>query len=494
MPRANEDELVFDAGEIGHLIGIDWAERATTLRASLASALVRIIDAEVVPPGARMPAERTLADALSVSRTTVNAAYDTLRELGRLTSRQGGYTRVPHRYRPAEASRGLRRLAGNDLFTQLASSEADVSLVEARGRSSEILERTMPGPQMLDLATRGHGYHPQGAVRLRRLLADRLTREGLPTTVDELLLTNGAQQATDLVFRYWLRFNGVLATEDPNFAGVLDLIRLNAARQLALPVHGGTIDLGPLHQALAHRRPPSLVYVTPDSHNPTGASMSLRQRTELVTAAEAHDLALVENLVMRNVAAAPTCPPLGAMLPHRVVSIGSLSPRYWAGLRIGWVRAAAPLVDALTMIRSAIDLGGPVLNQLWAAEVIEAEHDPTPSRHAEYARAHDLACETLAAVLPTWTVESPPSSPWLWVDTRLDVGDLRRRAAHYGLRLADPRTWSLHGSVPTMLRIPLSRSADELRNGLYLLERIVVREYPGQRPRTRRSGEKSLDP
>ena len=201
------------------LIG-PWATGADPLNEQLADALTRAIEVGLLPPGTRLPAERELARELALSRTTIVAAYDRLRLAGLARSRQGSGTRVASR-RP-----GLFDLAPTP--APETDAEIPVRIREGVGWASGAVPTDDPdaiqltigalpaGPAVgaaIETALREDvpallgemGYDPFGWPRLRVAIAAYLGRLGVPTDPDQVLVTNGAQQAVHLVGRAYRR-------------------------------------------------------------------------------------------------------------------------------------------------------------------------------------------------------------------------------------------------------------------------------------------------
>lgn len=139
-----------------------------------------------IPLRTRLPAERELATALGVSRATVTAAYDLLREGGFARSRRGAgtWTELPDGRRPA----GVAAFPVGDGMLDLAVAAPgapEAELGEALAAAGAALPRHASTP----------GYHPYGLPELREAVAERFTRRGLPTIPDQILITTGAQHA-----------------------------------------------------------------------------------------------------------------------------------------------------------------------------------------------------------------------------------------------------------------------------------------------------------
>ena len=120
-------------------------------------------------------------------------------------------------------------------------------------------------------------------------------------------------------------------------------------------------------------------------------------------------------------AACPRVPPPLAACDGTVISVGSLSKSIWGGLRIGWVRAAEPLIARLARLLAVHDLGGNVPAQLAAAELLP-RLDALSRRQAAGRQArHDHLRAELARRLPDWDAPPVPGGQTLWV--RLPYGD-----------------------------------------------------------------------
>ena len=181
-----------------------WPAADGPLYRLLATRIARLADTGELPAGLRLPAERDLAAALSVSRNTVSAAYQVLRDEGMAESRQGAGTRiVPHRTTPAAVHRANGFFAG---LLSKAEVKADLSL--AAVDCAPPVAAALTDPETLldraerDALTRTSGYFPHGLPELRTAIASHLTeRLGLPASPAQVIVTTGAQQALDLLIR-----------------------------------------------------------------------------------------------------------------------------------------------------------------------------------------------------------------------------------------------------------------------------------------------------
>ena len=168
----------------------DYAALAGTVRGLLADGRL--------PLGVRLPAERELAEALKISRTTVTAAYRLLRETGHLTSRRGAgsWTALPAGHRVAS--------------TGLWTPQDDLDMIDlgcaALAPPPELADAARMAAEDLPRHRAGIGYHRVGLATLREAVAAKYSDRGLPTSPDQIMITNGTQHALDL-------FAGVEADE-----------------------------------------------------------------------------------------------------------------------------------------------------------------------------------------------------------------------------------------------------------------------------------------
>jgi DNA-binding transcriptional MocR family regulator len=447
-----------DPIELAHRLG-RWSSGRGPLYVLLAARLRALIDDAELPPGQALPADRSLATALAVGRSTVVAAYDVLAVEGRIVRRQGSGTRVagaaplPEPQGTTDAPVFLHLLeprAGVILLACAAPDAPPPELVEAYAR-------TLPE---LAAITGDIGYHPMGLLGLRRAIADRYTRRGVPTSADQVLVTTGGQQALALLARAFLAPGDRVLVEAPTYPGALEAFREAGAVLRTLPV-GLTGFAGAVTE-----QGPRLAYVIPSFHNPTGAVLPGLERQRLVRTAAAAGVTLIEDEALLDLGFPGTetpAPLLSYSGSGGVVSIGSLSKVVWGGLRIGWVRAAQPVIARLGRLRSVHDLGGNVPAQL-AAAVLLPELEALRERQApERAARHDHLRAELARRLPTWEAPAVGGGQTLWV--RLphgDSGSFAQAALRHGVAVLPGGGLDAGGGSQEYLRIHFIAPSEQL--------------------------------
>ena len=321
----------------------------------------------------------------------------------------------------------------------------------------------------------GDGYLPFGLPVLREVIAARYTAAGVSTTAEQILITSGAQHAFSLIVGELSAPGDRVLIECPTYPVALDSLR--AGRRIPAPV--GLADPNPwgqpagsawdtdLFEATLRQSAPRLGYLIPDFQNPTGALMDVATRESFVAAARASRTLLMIDESSRDVPFPGTAqlpPPMAAFDDGtRVLSIGSVSKSIWGGLRVGWIRAAPPLIQRLAAARALGDMSGPVLDQLVVTALLT---DPGPALSIQRARLATGAAAlqaALASQLPDWQPSHPQGGSFLWV--RLPgpfATDLALLAPAAGVRIAPGPRFGPDGTMESYLRLPFTADADHL--------------------------------
>ncbi|MYV61715.1 aminotransferase class I/II-fold pyridoxal phosphate-dependent enzyme, partial [Streptomyces sp. SID4931] len=203
-----------------------------------------------------------------------------------------------------------------------------------------------------------HGDYPAGLPALRQMIADRYTALGIPTMPEQIMVTTGAMGAIDAICHLFAGRGERIAVESPSYANILQLMRETGARLVPVAMEEGLggWDMNRWRQVLRDAAP-RLAYVVADFHNPTGALADEQQRRDLVEAARSAGTVLVVDETMNELRLDAD---IG--MPRRVcafdpagstvLTVGSASKAFWAGMRIGWVRAAPDVIRSLVAARA----------------------------------------------------------------------------------------------------------------------------------------------
>ena len=429
-------------------------------------------------PGVRLPAERELAQALAVSRTTVLTAYANLKTDGWLESRAGSGTYVCARraFKARESAQELVLTNSSTLnLLQIDRSEViDFAVGTTRpleGLPQELFELK---PAAVKSLLTERNYLPLGLPLLRQAIAAYYTERGAATTPEQILVTNGAQQAIAITTALYVRRGDSVLVENPTYFGGLDVFRILGAR--LAPVSVGPEHIKPREvrdklTATGSR----LIYLTPTNQNPTGAVMPEHARLELVKVAEEFGVPLLEDQCTGELAISGKTPPSLACFSgvnSTVITAGSLSKLFWAGLRVGWIRAPESVITKLARIKTASDLCSPLMTQAIAAQLMQVMNQAKALRGTQLGESRDLLASLLREKLPDWQFQLPQGGLFLWV--RLPGCDARRfaqLAARYGVAMTAGSLFSADDSSIEYLRLPFLLEDEAIQLGV---ERLAM--------------------
>jgi GntR family transcriptional regulator / MocR family aminotransferase len=363
------------------------------LHRQVAAAVRDVIRAGRLPAGATLPASRTLAADLGVSRGVVVEAYQQLVAEGYLVSRPGGYTQValsaqptPTR-RPAEPPRRL--------LIDFRYGRPDVSAFPRAAwlRSLRTVLAHAPNERLVYLDGRGAG-------ELREALADYLNRaRGTAADPENILIVNGFAQGLSLITRVLAAAGArTLAVGDPSPDDDRAISASSGLAVAGIPLDEDGMRLPALEASGAHA-----ALVTAAHQFPVGGALPAAARSALIGWAARHDAVIIEDDYDAEYRYDRA--PVGAMqglAPDRVIYAGSASKTLAPGLRLGWVLAPERFVDALADAKLCADRGSPVLDQLAFADfVARGEFDRHLRRMRPiYRRRHDTLLAALAEKLP----------------------------------------------------------------------------------------------
>jgi GntR family transcriptional regulator/MocR family aminotransferase len=342
--------------------------------------IVRAILDQRLPPGARLTPSRDLAKSLSVSRMTVTIAYERLAGEGFVTSRPGAGTFVSEAMvritrQPAKhvSDGGIKpRAIWNSIvpysFGPLARYDfrtglPDASLFPHRAWYRAVT-RALASPEMI----RGVYGEPAGLRELRVAIARHIGfSRGIETSADDILVTNGTQQALDLVARALLEPGDTVAIEDPCYGLPRVLFKTLAMRVVGVPVDSEGLVVTALPRGAR------AVYVTPSHPYPLGVTKTLPRRQALLAWAQRNHAAIIEDDYdcEFRFGGRPLEPLQTIDTQGSVIYIGSFSKTVLPTLRLGFVIAPRSLRQALQSVKFLSDWHSSLLPQAALARFME---------------------------------------------------------------------------------------------------------------------------
>ncbi len=211
-----------------------------------------------------------------------------------------------------------------------------------------------------------------GVIELRQWIAETASVElGRQVAVEgQIIVTHGSQQALDLLAKILVDPGDVVVSESPAYLGAVQSLELFQPRFEVIPgdEHGMQVEL--LAERLAAGLRPKLVYVVPNFHNPSGATMSLERRRHLATLADQYDLLVVEDDPYGAIRFAGEALPPVASFSERVVYLSTFSKIVAPGFRVGWMIGPPEVMSWVARAKQAADLHTSTFAQLLLANVM----------------------------------------------------------------------------------------------------------------------------
>jgi 2-aminoadipate transaminase len=437
-----------------------------------------------------------LAGLLGLNRTTVSAAYDILETEGLIAGQVGRGSFVTGRV--AESASGVD---WNDLLERSEHSPAGPPTGSSGGSGHEVASFVMSRPARAlfpldefrascqavltrpDLDAILQLGSPSGYEPLRRHLMEEARRQSLARPGDDLIITNGCQQALDLIGRVLLRPGDTVAVEDPIYTGLKNLLAGMGAHLVGIPVGNDGMDTAHLERVLERERPRFLV-VTSNFQNPTGATLSLPARRALLEAARAARVPVVENDAYGELRYQGEPLPAIKQLDEQggTVLLRSFSKVSFPGLRVGWVVGPKPLIDRLRHAKESADLHTDQLSQAVLLEFaqsgrLEAHRARMLLAGAQRLEATLESCRRFLPAGTRWTQPQGGMNLWVRLPEPLDAGELLPRAQKEGVAYLPGRYFAVSRLDPGALRLSFAGSEpDQIRRGLEILGRIVADE------------------
>ena len=438
-------------------------------------------------PGDRIPASRELALQLGVHRTTVANAYAELESEGLIQGHVGRGTFIrgnsaPLKFTPpppAVGSNGGVRWEslfaderGEEVLSRLTQgvSERDISFVMARPA-----EEFFPAEDLRNCCNAVLRREPARILRLgpsdgypplKQVLVELLRGEGFSVGDENLLITDGCQQALDLLCKAFLRPGDAVLLENPSYPGAIAIFAGARVRCLGAPVRTDPgpgaalgVDVAALEATLMQNRV-KLMVLTPDFHNPTGTSLPVAARRRLLEIAARYQVPVVEDHIYARLRARGDKVPSLKQLDRAnlVIQIDSFSKVAFPGLRVGWVIAPESVIERLRLVKQTTDLH---TDQLSQATLAEFTRRGLLLRHLT--RMRKVYSSRLAALEEALTKHMPEDTRWtrpeggmcLWVELPpgFDASELLIHVRERGVLFAPGRYFYFQNPQPNTLRL-----------------------------------------
>jgi len=292
-------------------------------------------------------------------------------------------------------------LPSADLFPVKALEDACVKVLQNNGK------------QALQYAS------TEGDSQLRNWIAERYQKQqGLNISPDNILITNGSQQALDLLGKALLNEGDPIAIENPGYLGAIQSFSLYQAKMHSISINESGMDVEQLSSVLeAHK--PKLIYTVPNFQNPTGISYSQENREAVARVVSSSDALIIQDDPYGELRfSGKSKSNFYALLPEQTILLGSFSKIITPSFRLGWIVAPEWLIKPLVIAKQAADLHTNFFSQ---QVIVQYLQDNSLDKHIEkisqfYGKRKQAMMDAIEKYFPTDAkVMEPEGGMFLWV-------------------------------------------------------------------------------
>lgn len=329
----------------------------------------------------------------------------------------------------------------------------------------------------------------EGLTALRGVLAERMKKNNhINCELHDILITGGAQQALSLVALCFLDPGDTYLTSVPAYLGAIQAFSAFEANCESIPMNDEGIDTDSLRRNLERLRRtgvnPKFIYTVPTFQNPSGETMVLGHRKELLDVASEYDFLIIEDdpygeLIFEG----DFIPPIKSFdTKGRVVYVSTFSKILAPGFRLGWVIASKEILDKLILGKQATDLCTNVFSQYIAYEYINGGYLDKHVQHIKklYKRKRDVMLKALKEYFPSevkWTMPKGGMFIWITLPKSIDTRLMFQKAMAKKVAYVVGEAFFPEGGNYNSMRLNFSYSEDELiKEGIKRLAEVIKDE------------------
>lgn len=429
------------------VIKIDKNSKVTIIQQLVQCLSDRILSG-LIKDGERLPSIRKLSRELEVSPMTIVKAYNELERCGLATTIQGKGTFVNQRnkidvdknqleedglqwqmsvvdYLPRSQFRYNPNLSYNNDYFNLSIASINYKLLPIEAILKDSVRYFHQDKNIISK------YPPvQGDHAFREAMAKYLRLKEINTTSENILITNGAQQGISLIASTFVGPGDIVVMEAPTYPGAIDLFKCRGASILTVPVdeEGMRTDI---LMSLCDRYSPKVIYTMPNFQNPTGYSMSIKRKMELLDIARYNNSIIIEDDPWSDISYTNAkVKSLKSMdTTSHVIYIKGLNKILGPTYRLAAVVSEGTILSRLIAAKANHDLGTSILSQKIVLDFIKTNEitNYVQKLNKNLVKRRDTVIRLLKANTPlgaTWTIPEGGINIWITLPKNFDVEKL----------------------------------------------------------------------
>lgn len=321
----------------------------------------------------------------------------------------------------------------------------------------------------------------EGHKGLKRHIIALMAEEGVTVDYDDFILTQGSQQALDLVARTFIDPGDRIIVEAPSYVGALQATSGYQPTYVQVRMDGDGLVVDELAKVLKKKsaRSAKFIYVVPNFHNPAGVTLPLERRKQLIELADTYGLLIFEdNPYGRLRYEGDDIPSLRSMKPDMVYT-GTFSKIFSPGLRVGWVIAPHPILDKIIIGKQAADLCSSNFAQMVLEHYFDRNlwHVNITQLKDVYRSRRDAMLAALEEYFPegtSWTRPQGGFFIWANVPGVPDTGEMLAKAIDNKVSFVPGSAFFADGSGTTYMRLAFCYEDEEkIHEGIKRLGKVV---------------------
>ena len=329
----------------------------------------------------------------------------------------------------------------------------------------------------------------EGYLPLREMIARHTGRYGISISADNILITSGSQQALDLIGKVFINPGDRILVEEPTYLGALQAWNAYGAEYVTVPMDEDGMVTEALENAL--RSGVKFIYVLPNFQNPTGVTLSLQRRQELIEIADRYGVPIIEDDPYGQLRyEGENLPSIVSMdneyrrnggIEYRgnVIYLSTFSKTLAPGLRLAWVVAPTPVIRKLVQAKQGADLHTSTFNQIVAFEVGRGGF---LDRHIwlirrVYGERRNIMLDAMEELFPpgvSWT--KPQGGLFLWgmLPKGMDTSEVFKIAVERKVAFVPGTSFYALGGGENTMRLNFSYSnPDQIQIGIERLGNVL---------------------
>ncbi len=378
--------------------------------------------------------------------------------------------------KPSDIREAMKMIAANPGTISFAGGLPDPNLFPAEAMKSatdKILTENSNAALQYGLTL--------GRVSLREKIVGLMKREGVDTTVDNIAITTGSQQAITVAAMLLLEEDSVIITENPSYLGAFAAFKPFATNYVGVNGDEEGMLMDELEETLKNTPKAKMIYVIPNFQNPTGRTWSLERRKKLLELATKYDLPILEDNAYGEVRfEGERVPSIKSMdIEGRVIYLGSFSKILSPGLRVGWACADKEVILKYELVKNGLDLQSAELAQMQVDGFLDENDldDHIAKINKVYKERRDLMIKTIDEEFPKEAKYFyPEGGMFVWVNlpSHVNTRELLVKAIEKRVGFVPGGSFYPKGDCESSMRLNFSTMEnDKIVEGIKILGSIL---------------------